>query len=192
MLIPDDYFDPQACEHFIQAMEDEPEIIVGTFKTSTNNKYYVHPIYKETLIQPLKVKSIQECPMLLDAPFNMMAKAYKTNFIKSIRLLFMEGVSSQDALFSTEAFFKSTAITFLPKIMFTYQLRTSSHNPSVTQVRSIKYFQDFLKIRQAIRELYAETKILDYYEKRYQRCILAFTPIYFDGFKSVRDYYTIN
>ncbi|WP_181160220.1 glycosyltransferase family 2 protein [Priestia megaterium] len=164
---PDDVFLPDACTTLYRfAEEHESEIVIGTF--SSFSEYDENDKLFESFDCKLMVnKTVEEHPFFVQIPNNLGAKLYRTELIKANNILFPEGVASQDAYFTTKAYLMAEKISFIPKNIFKYRIRTSSETPSITQNRNLKYFQDFSVIRTMLIQLYREYPRLDYFEVRY-------------------------
>ena len=165
---PDDLLLPDSCKELYHTAEQyNSDIIMGTFETFTSTGLYRHDIYINdlTILKP-KI-NIEKNHILIKAPFNLMAKLFKTEFIKSNNLSFLEGVAAQDSAFSTETFMLANHITFIPTVIFQYRIRESSHNPSITQQRTQKYFTDFSIVRKEIISIYEKYNKVNYFDIRY-------------------------
>ena len=165
---PDDLLLQDSCkELYLTAEQYNSEIVMGAFETFTSAGFYRHDIYINDLTTLKPNINIENNPILLKAPFNLMAKIFKTEFIKNNNLSFLEGVAAQDSAFSTEAFMLANHITFIPTAIFHYRIRESSHNPSITQQRTQKYFTDFSIVRKEIVSIYEKYNKVNYYDIRY-------------------------
>lgn len=162
---PDDICLPEACETLYEVAEKyESEIVVGIFSSFSQHDENNH-LFED--YDPLFNQSVVDYPFLLQIPNNLNAKLYQTKYIKKNNILFPEGVASQDAVFTTKAYLLSDKISFIPKNIFKYRIRTDKENPSITQNRNVKYFQDFSSIRKSIIQLYKDYSQLDYFNIRY-------------------------
>lgn len=164
----DDILNVDACEIlFNLANSNKSEIYIGKYITFKSEESWESNIYINELNREFINKEIKEVPELLNASFNLMNKIFLRKFIIDNNLRFAIGVISQDALFTTEAYMISKKISFIPVEIYKYRIREDKDNLSVTQIRNIKYFEDFIFIRNSIMDIYEKYKILDYFKVRY-------------------------
>lgn len=166
----DDILNVEACETLYNlAKVNKSDIYIGKYTTFKQNRSWESEVYKNKLKNEFVNKEIKEVPELLDASFNLMNKIFLRKFIIENNLRFAIGVISQDALFTTEAYMLSKKISFIPIEIYKYRIREDKENLSVTQIRNIKYFEDFIFIRKCIIDIYKKYGILDYIETRYMK-----------------------
>lgn len=151
-------------ELYYTAEEFDSDIVCGKFLVF--NEDGENDVFKDLDIKQTKNTNVIDTPFLLQIPNNLASKLYKTEFIKSNNITFPEGVASQDAYFVTKAFLISDKITFIDKEVFKYRIRPLS-DPSITQNRNIKYFNDFSIIRRKLIELYENYENIDYFNIRF-------------------------
>ncbi|WP_433773170.1 glycosyltransferase family 2 protein [Bacillus wiedmannii] len=165
---PDDLFYLDACESLVSVAEEcNSDIVVGKFEQFNSKKRWENRIFKETLNTEKFNVSIGEFPHLLQAPFNMMAKVFRTSFVKMNNLLFFDGYISEDSAFTTKAFFLTDKISFIPQMIFKYRIRENEEQLSLSQRITPKYFSDFSAVRMDIYNTYQDFKTVNYYEIRY-------------------------
>lgn len=165
---PDDFFYLDACETLVAlAEEHHSDIVIGTFEQFTSKKTWQNKVYKERLTSPKYNVSIGAYPYLLQAPYNMMAKLFRTSFIKEKQLMFFDGRISEDSAFTTRAFFLTDKISFIPKKIFNYRIREDNNQLSLSQTITKKYFGDFSIVRSDLFNVYNQFKTVNYYEIRY-------------------------
>ena len=165
---PDDVLQLTGCEAlYEQATRYSSDVVVGMFETFLSTGVYVHDIYKNELAKPKSQFTIEQFPIVLNAPVNLMCKLFKTSFLKEQELVFLEGVAAQDNPFSTEAFLAAKSITYTPTVIYKYRIRESHSNLSITQQRTLKYFKDFSTVRQEVVKIYKKYNQLSYLQTRY-------------------------
>lgn len=165
---PDDLFFEDACESLVNIAEQyHNDIVVGTFEQFTTKKTWQNRVYRETLTSPKYHFSISDYPYLLQAPFNMMAKLFRTSFIRANQLTFFDGCISEDSAFTTRAFFLTDKLSFIPIKVFKYRIREDESQLSLSQKISRKYFSDYATVRMDLYRTYQEFNTVPYDEIRY-------------------------
>lgn len=166
---PDDIFLEDACENlYNNAKENNSDIVMGKF-IQFDSKGLSYDKMDKVLTKKITNCKIEDYPNLLKTSYNMMKKVYKTDFIRENRLLFPENVISQDSVFTVESFFKAKRISYIPEFVFKYRIREEKYNLSATQRINVKYFEDFIFVRNKVMELYEEYGKINYIDTRYTR-----------------------
>ena len=166
---PDDIFLNDACEKLYNcAKKNDSDIVMGKF-IQFDSKGTSYDKMDKILTNEIINCKIEEYPDLLKTSYNMMKKIYKSSYVKEKKLFFPENVISQDSVFTVESFFKANKISYIPEFIFKYRIREEEKNLSATQKINIKYFEDFIFVRNRVMQLYDEYGKIDYIETRYAR-----------------------
>lgn len=167
---PDDVFTSEGLEKlYLVAKKYDSDVVMGTFELFNSAGYWDHDMFKYTLTEEKLNFKIEEYPEILRAPNNMSLKIYKTELLRKHNLRFPEGVAAQDAVFTAQGFFYSNKISYIKDKVFNYRVRDDANNPSITQNRNLKYFQDFIYIRNLLMDAYEEYGKVDYLERTFTR-----------------------
>lgn len=165
---PDDLFELNACELlYCFAEEHDSEVVVGTF-SSFYDDVENDDLFKLFDCNVVINANVETHPFYLQIPNNLGAKIYRTDFVKKHNIQFPIYVASQDAYFTTKAYLLSNKLSFIPNKIFKYRIRNDKANPSITERRNLKYFQDFSYIRHLLIDLYNQYPRLNYFDIRYE------------------------
>ncbi|WP_140456874.1 MULTISPECIES: glycosyltransferase [Priestia] len=170
-LDPDDSYLPETCELLLSYIEgNSSDMVVGKTEGVTAAGPYEIPLGNPQLKdQHINVR-IEQLPSLLQEFIHLNSIIYKTSIIKENKLTFMEGRATQDALFTEQVLLKAENITFIPKVVYRYHAREDLENPSMTQNRNLKYFEDLAYMVEISKGLY-DHHVLNYLEARYPSLI---------------------
>ncbi|WP_433773169.1 glycosyltransferase family 2 protein [Bacillus wiedmannii] len=167
---PDDVFTSDGLEKlYSTAQKYDSDVVMGTFELFNNAGCWEHDMFKYTLTEEKFNFKIEQYPDILRAPNNMTLKIYKMEFLKKHQLSFPEGVAAQDAVFTAQGFFYSNSISYVKDKVFKYRVRDDVNNPSITQNRNLKYFQDFIYIRKLLMDAYKKYGKVDYVQRTFTR-----------------------
>lgn len=167
---PDDVFLCEGLEKlYVTAKQYDSEVVMGTFELFNQSGSWDHDMFKYTLTEEKFNFKIEQYPEILRAPNNMSLKIYKTELLRKHNLTFPEGVAAQDAVFTAQGFFHTEKISYITEKVFKYRVRDDANNPSITQNRNLKYFQDFIYIRDLLMAAYKEYGKVDYVQRTFTR-----------------------
>lgn len=154
----DDFYPEKAIEKMYQEIENKnADFIIGNYiNTDEDGTIWEKPIFDIEKYQEIKldIKDYNKSFFVLNG--SSCNKIYRTEFVKSNNLTFLEGVPGEDAYFVNGCFLNSSNAYYIPYTMYCYRQRNGNkQNTSVSHSCSSGYFSG---INIAYKEIYREFK----------------------------------
>ncbi|WP_379967852.1 glycosyltransferase family 2 protein [Epilithonimonas sp. UC225_85] len=190
----DTLVDEFSLQHFINATENNPDIVIGKTRFLQNDEP------KESRYHTLKntkntYKNNEVINGFLSGEWAVTAwnKLYKTAFLKENKLRFLDDLLHEDELWAFETAIPAKVVNFLD--FETYNYYSLSNPESMTATMGLKNIEHYLiiltkKLEIAKnKELYKQTGLIDKYLKHFANFVILNKVSKLD-FKIFRDFYT--
>ena len=168
----DDYFSEDACEILIEyAKKNNADVVTANYSNADEDGTpWENPIFNKEKYKSFKLDKNNN---LMDSFYVMNSsvcnKIFKTSFVKSNELKFLEGVPAEDAFFSYSAMLKGATIYYNDNVIYYYRMRNKSGSPSVSWNCSKEYFDKINLAYKNIYRIFKENEEMDYYRFFYAK-----------------------
>lgn len=149
--------------------EHHPDVIVGRLQFISRKKKWGSKAYDSVCSFDHRT-TFEKSPELVNC-MNVGPKCFKTEFLKSNAIQFLEGIMmTEDHWFSLQAFAASKTIYVTNQILFNYR---KDREDSATTKTNLSHFKDMLEVQKRIHDLSIPNK-----EEYYKRFIKSDLRIY--------------
>lgn len=180
-LDADDCYDKNTCRVMYETItKNNSDIVTGNYKyMQENGKVWEKEIINRELYKTTELNKIDETFFYLYCP-SVCLKIFKTEIIKNNDIQFLEGISGEDAYFSSKALLKSKKIYYIDDIIYYYRRRNKG-KISTSWKRDRAYFEGINKSFKAISNIYQELDKVGYYKFYYARNLTSLIYKFIDS-----------
>ncbi|MFL1875311.1 glycosyltransferase family 2 protein [Hansschlegelia beijingensis] len=127
----DDWFAPRALHALRASAADGVDLVLSNRRRfwERSGLYTTKPMFTE-----LKTGNVSELPEVMKIQA-IHGKMFRRKFLNDRKILFPEGMSSEDFVFSYSVYAAAELATTIPDVTYIYRKRCDSNNQSLTQAR---------------------------------------------------------
>ncbi|MCD9854167.1 glycosyltransferase [Epilithonimonas sp. JDS] len=173
----DTLVDHLSLQHFIEATENDPDIVIGKTRFLQNDepkesRYHTLKNTKRTYLGNEIIDGFLSSQWAVTA-WN---KLYKTSFINENKLRFLDDLLHEDELWAFETAIPARAVNFLD--FETYNYYSLSNPQSMTATMGLRNIEHYLIILEKklelakAKDLYHKTKLLENYLKHFANLVI--------------------
>ena len=164
-LDPDDYYEDDACETlYNKIVEEDVDIVFGRYYYILNGRRLNRKSFSPFKYSEIKVNSIDEDKRLFTTAPSVWTKIVKKSFIEDNNIIFLEGISGQDAVFVVNMFLKADGIVYLKNYFpYNYRIRDCDGDLSVSHIRDKNNLMGMVSAYYALFDILKDNKKEEYF-----------------------------
>lgn len=172
-LDSDDCYTKNACElMYNMATTRNADVVTANYRCMTESgELWENETYDKTKYPTCDLDEVNEKLFYLYCPSACM-KIFNMKMIKENSIRFLEGVSAEDAFFTTEALLKSKKNSYLSEEIYYYRRRNTCEM-STSWMRNKNFFMGMSYAFKEIYKLFEENNKIEYYKYYYAKNFMS-------------------